>query len=80
MILDKIFHPIQSIQKWAIIKVVKGIVKELPLSADVIQKVWSEYSDEIAEKVTGSIENVVVKIFKKALAKQGITFLDKSDN
>lgn len=75
-----ILHPIQALQKWAILKVVKGIVKELPFSPQIIQKVWKEHDEEIAEKVTGCIENVVVKIFKKALAKQGITFLDNSDN
>ena len=75
-----ILHPIQSLQKWALINLLKGIVKDLPIRKEQLNNIWRRYSDEICEKVEIAIEQIVVKVIKKAMERENISFLDSSDN
>ena len=74
-----ILHPIQSLQKWALIKLLKGIVKNLPIAQEQLNHIWRRYSDEICEKVETAIEQIVVKVIKKAMERENISFLDNAN-
>ena len=45
-----IFHPIQSLQKWAITKLLEGFVKAIPEAKSKIALIWELHKDEIFEK------------------------------
>lgn len=71
---------IELIKKWAFTSIIKGIVKEIPLKSEQMKIIWRKYSDELCEKVTTAIEQAVIKVIKKAMEKEGFSFLDNSDN
>lgn len=71
---------IELIKKWAFTSIIKGIVKEIPLRSEQMKVIWSKYSDELCEKVTTAIEQAVIKVIRRAMEKEGFSFLDDANN
>ena len=71
---------IELIKKWAFTSIIKGIVKEIPLRSEQMKVIWSKYSDELCEKVTTAIAQAVIKVIRKAMEKEGFSFLDDANN
>lgn len=65
-----ILHPIKSLEKWALERLLKRIVEELPIAQAKLLEVWKAHEDEIYKKVADAIRTTVLEIVKKALGKQ----------
>lgn len=79
-LLSKLFHPIKSIEKWAIERILKRAAQAIPQIKSKLPQIWEEHHEEIETKVAAAIRQAVLKVIKKALEKQGITILDTSNN
>lgn len=64
-----ILHPIKSLEKWALERLLKRIVEELPVAQDKLLEVWKAHEDEIYKKVADAIKTTVLGIVKKAVEK-----------
>lgn len=71
---------LKKIEKWALQRLLKRAMEKIPEAKGKIAQIWDLYSDEIFEKVVEAIEKTIATIIKKALAKQGIEFLDNTNN
>ena len=79
-LLENLFHPVKSLEKWAIERILKRAIETIPQIKAKIPQIWEEHKDEIEAKVAAAIKQTVLKVIKKALEKQGITILDTSNN
>lgn len=79
-LLENLFHPVKSLEKWAIERILKRAIGVIPQIRAKIPQIWEEHKDEIEAKVAAAIKQTVLKVIKKALEKQGITLLDSSNN
>lgn len=75
-----IFHPIQSLQKWAITKLLEGFVKAIPEAKSRIALIWELHKDEIFEKVTSAIKKTITDFIKKKMEEQRTKTFIQSDN
>lgn len=79
-ILTNIFHTVQSLQKWAITKLLEGFVKEIPEVKSRIALIWELHKDEIFEKVTTAIKKTITDFIKKKIEEQRTATYIQSDN
>ena len=79
-LLENLFHPVKSLEKWAIERILKRAAEAIPQIKAKIPQIWEEHHEEIEAKVAAAIKQTVLKVIKKALEKQGITILDTSNN
>ena len=79
-LFEHLFHPVKSLEKWAIERILKRAIEVIPQLKAKIPEIWEEHKDEIETKVAAAIKQTVLKVIKKALEKQGITILDTSNN
>jgi hypothetical protein len=79
-LLENLFHPVKSLEKWAIERILKRAVQAIPQIKAKLPQIWEEHHEEIETKVAAVIRQTVLKVVKKALEKQGITILDISNN
>lgn len=75
-----ILHPIQSLEKWALQRLLKRIAEQLPIATNKLLEVWKSHEDEIYKKVGEAVKDTVVSIVKKALEKQDNKTADTSQN
>ena len=68
-ILSNILHPIKSLQKWALTRLIEGFVKELPDAKEKILKIWEQHKYEIFEKVKKAIQKVITDFIKAKMEK-----------
>lgn len=68
--MEKILHPIKSIQKWALKKLLQKAVNNLPATEEKLKEIWKSHEDEIWDKVMEAIKTTVINIVSKALEKQ----------
>lgn len=74
--MNKILHPIQAIQEWALKKLLQRIVDELPATEEKLKQIWKEHEDEIWDKAMEAIKTTITNLVSKALEKQN----NKVDN
>lgn len=67
---ETVLHPIQTAEKWALQRLLKRVVEQLPVAESKLIEIWESHEDEIYKKVGEAIKNTVVSIVQKALEKQ----------
>lgn len=75
-----ILHPIQSLEKWALQRLLKRAVEEIPVAEEKLAEVWKAHEDEIYKKVGDAVKDTVVSIIKKALERKDNKGADTSEN
>ena len=68
------------LEKWALQRLLKRVVENLPQAKEKVSEAWEEHKDEIVEKVKKAIKTAVVKVINDALAKKGNKISDASNN
>ena len=58
---------IETIEKWAIQRLLERKVKDIKLPDEWLSKIWKKYSDEMYKAVILAIEKAIDKIIEKAL-------------
>lgn len=79
-ILNNLLHPIKATQKWAITKLLEGIVNEIPEVKSRVAAIWELHKDEIFEKVKKAIHKAISDFIKKKIEEQRATNFVESDN
>lgn len=62
-----IFHPIKSLEQWALKRLLQRALEGLNIAKTDIQEYWELHEDEIYAKVGKAIKNTVVDIISKAI-------------
>lgn len=68
------------LEKWALKRLLKRVVDNMPQAKEKVSEAWEEHKDEIVEKVEKAIKTAVVKVINDALAKKGNKISDASNN
>lgn len=68
------------LEKWALKRLLKRVVDNMPQAKEKVSEAWEEHKDEIVEKVKKAIKTAVVKVINDALAKKGNKIPDASNN
>lgn len=68
------------LEKWALKRLLKRVVDNMPQAKEKVSEAWEEHKDEIVEKVKKAIKTAVVKIINDALAKKENKISDASNN
>ena len=68
------------LEKWALKRLLKRVVDNMPQAKEKVSEAWEEHKDEIVEKVKKAIKTAVVKVINDALAKKGNKVPDPSNN
>lgn len=68
------------LEKWALKRLLKRVVDNMPQAKEKVSEAWEEHKDEIVEKVKKAIKTAVVKVINDALAKKGNKISDASNN
>lgn len=68
------------LEKWALKRLLKRVVDNMPQAKEKVSEAWEEHKDEIVEKVKKAIKTAVVKVINDALAKKGNKVPDAFNN
>lgn len=68
------------LEKWALKRLLKRVVDNMPQAKEKVSEAWEEHKDEIVEKVEKAIKTAVVKVINDALAKKGNKVPDAFNN
>lgn len=68
------------LEKWALKRLLKRVVDNMPQAKEKVSEAWEEHKDEIVKKVEKAIKTAVVKIIYDALAKKGNKVPDAFNN
>lgn len=77
-----ILHPIKSIEQWALQRLLKRIVEQIPalrnMAEDYVARLWEENKNEIEKKVTEAIKRTILEIINGAVKKYKISDIAKN--
>ena len=79
-ILSKIIHPVKSLEKWALTKLLEGFIHNIPYAKEKVKDIWEQHKYEIFEKVKKAMQKAISDFIKKKVEEQGATLLVQSDN
>lgn len=79
-ILNKILHPIKSIEQWAFNRFLEKVLKQIPESKRKLAELWEQHKEEIYEKVKKAIKKAITDFIAKKMEEQRNKVLVESDN
>ena len=79
-ILNKILHPIKSIEQWAFNRFLEKVLKQIPESKKRLAELWEAHKEEIYDKVKKAIKKAITDFITKKMEESRNKVLVESNN